>query len=290
MKNFVRELTIWIFDSERGMRMDGFVADVENIKKVNSEFKKINRKLWFYERNFDYTKRKILSNLPQFIENLKNIGNELEEEIGACHQYAGNLKSIAVLYQKSENNVLAKIFPKSQNESEEDNLALGWLRTIIDNLKPDGETNGPWLGYDFFDFLYSLFGTAGEIGTRDDIGTIGIIGLLLGEIEGVVDVAEHFLEKIHKFYLVIVKSYAEAIGQGLESSDKYSKDGHLSGTDIGLIGIETAVAGLYTMISELMEGFVSEKTTGISDDEISAFIEDACEEAAERIANYFRGH
>ena len=180
--------------------MDGFVADVENIKKVNSEFKKINRKLWFYERNFDYTKRKILSNLPQFIENLKNIGNELEEEIGACHQYAGNLKSIAVLYQKSENNVLAKIFPKSQNESEEDNLALGWLRTIIDNLKPDGETNGPWLGHDFFDFLYSLFGTAGEIGTRDDIGTIGggltIVFRFEDELKQLTDLAEKRKEKI----------------------------------------------------------------------------------------------
>lgn len=270
--------------------MSGFAADIEKIKKINSELKKANRKLWFYEKSFNYTKQKILFNMPQFIGSLRNIENELEEEISICQQYEENLESIVVLYRKYENEILLNNAPKSENESAEDDLVLGWLRTIIDNLKPDGEINELWIGFDFFDFLYSLFGTAGDIGIRDDIGTIGIIGLLLGEIEGVVDVAEHFLDMIHKFYLVIIKSYAEAIGQGFESYDRYYQDGNLSGTDIGLIGIESAIAGLYMMISELAEGFISEKTTGLSDDEISAFIEEACEKAAEMIADYIQEH
>ncbi len=88
------------------------------------------------------------------------------------------------------------------------------------------------------------------------------------------------------FYSTIAKSYLSAFSQGFTSYEKYSADGVWDLGDTGKTGIEFGVTGLYSMLNSLSFGLISEKTTGVSAEEISTGIENWATDVGTGAGNY----
>lgn len=155
------------------------------------------------------------------------------------------------------------------------------------------------LGGNVLDFIGSIFGAVDTIYNTKDIGTAGIIGQLFETSGSVVDIWES-LEKLSdtngvseggiysplKFYTTIAKSYLSALGQGFISYEKYSADGVWDLKDTGATGLEMSVKGLYSMVSSLTFGLLSEGTTGVSADSISSALESGCDDIGTQAGHY----
>lgn len=144
-----------------------------------------------------------------------------------------------------------------------------------------------------------LCGAVDTINNTDNIGTAGVIGKILGVGDNVVDIGVD-IEKMKNIgksvdtrvysptmcYTTIAKSYLSAISQGFTSYDKYSADGVWDLKDTAATGLEASVSGLGTMIDTLTFGLVSERTTGISSEEVSECFSKLANNAGTRAGNY----
>lgn len=155
-----------------------------------------------------------------------------------------------------------------------------------------------------FGLISSIFGAADIIGNTENIGTAGITSEILEGGSNVVDIWGGIEKLKHvgdtatnittrdgvysplSFYTTIAKGYISSIAQGFSSYEKYSADGKWDLGDTGATGIESAVSGLYSMIQSLTFGLVSDKTTGVSSEEISAGLENWASDIGDRAGNY----
>ncbi len=157
---------------------------------------------------------------------------------------------------------------------------------------------------DIFGLVSSAFNTADKINNTEGIGTAGIIGEVLNGGNNIVDIWSDIEVLKHMgdtttnitttdglyspltFYSTIAKSYLSAFSQGFTSYEKYSADGVWDLGDTGKTGIEFGVTGLYSMLNSLSFGLISEKTTGVSAEEISTGIENWATDVGTGAGNY----
>lgn len=143
-------------------------------------------------------------------------------------------------------------------------------------------------------FISSLFGAIDTIKNTEDIGVAGKFGQSLGVVDDVVDIWSDIIELKHigdtatnittkkgvysplMIYSTIIKGYLSTFSQGFTSYEKYSADGIWDLNDTSAVGIESSVSGLYSMISALTFGLVSEGTTGVSVNDVSNVLESGC--------------
>lgn len=154
-----------------------------------------------------------------------------------------------------------------------------------------------------FGLISSAFGTADTINS-DNIGTAGVIGEILGGGKNVVDIwggveklkhigdtatnitTKEGLYSPLSFYSTIAKGYISAFSQGFTSYEKYAADGVWDVDDTAKTGVEFAVSGLYSMINSLSFGLISEKTTGITADNVSESLESWAGDVGTKAGNY----
>lgn len=88
------------------------------------------------------------------------------------------------------------------------------------------------------------------------------------------------------FYTTIAKSYLDTFAQGFSSYEKYYADGAWDLGDTARTGIEASVAGLYSMANSLSFGLVSDKTIGVSAEDVSNFFENGAKNIGENAGKY----
>ena len=153
-------------------------------------------------------------------------------------------------------------------------------------------------------FVSDIFGAADTISNTEDLGVAGILGEIIGTGDNVVDIWSSVEKLLHisdtstnitttsgvysplTFYATIAKSYLSAISQGFSSFEKYSADGAWDLGDTAATGIEASVEGLYSMVSALTFGLVSDGTTGVSASDISNALENWSEDIGTQAGNY----
>lgn len=90
-------------------------------------------------------------------------------------------------------------------------------------------------------------------------------------------------------YVVVAESAVSFISQAIKSTEKYSADGKYDMGDLGATGIDSSVAGLYTMTDSIIGfftfGLFSLDQTGLSAEEISTNIKNYANEWGTRAGN-----
>lgn len=160
----------------------------------------------------------------------------------------------------------------------------------------------------FLGLFSSIFGMADYISNTEDIGPAGIMGEILGGGDDVVDIwsgaeklkhmgdtatnitTKNGLYSPLSFYSAIAKGYLSAASQGFKSYEKYATDGSWDSNDAAKTGVEFGVSGLYSMVDALTFGLLSDKTTGITSDDISGFLENWAADIGKQAGNYLRNN
>ena len=144
-----------------------------------------------------------------------------------------------------------------------------------------------------------IFGAVDTIKNTEDMGAAGKIGEIIGTGDNAINIWEgienlrHVGEKTSSgiysplsLYTTIAKGYLSAASQGFSSFEEHSSDGKWDMGDTAATGVESSVAGLYSMISSLTFGLVSEGTTGISAGDVSHTLENAAGDIGTRAGEY----
>jgi len=157
----------------------------------------------------------------------------------------------------------------------------------------------------FLGLISSAFSIADQVRNNENIGTAGMIGEIIGGGDSAVDIWSGIEKLIHvgdkttnittsgasgysplTIYSSIAKGYISAFSQGFKSYEQYAADGAWDAGDTGRTGIEFSVTGIYSMISALSFGLISEETTGVSAESISKGIEDWASNLGKSIGNW----
>lgn len=91
-------------------------------------------------------------------------------------------------------------------------------------------------------------------------------------------------------YAIVAKATGSTLSQFMESYEQYSADGVFDLGDLGATGIDGSIEGIYSIISGLTFGIISEDTIGISAEDISGSIKSAAEKTGNRAGQYIVDH
>lgn len=144
-----------------------------------------------------------------------------------------------------------------------------------------------------------IFGAVDTIKNTENMGIAGKMGKIIGTGDNAVNIWEGIENLRHvgdktssgiysplSLYATIAKGYISAFSQGLSSFEEHSADGKWDMGDTAATGVESSVEGLYSMISSLTFGLVSEGTTGISADDVSHTLENVEDDIGTRAGEY----
>ncbi len=146
--------------------------------------------------------------------------------------------------------------------------ALGFIGSLIDTLTVDGKTvDEMWnsfqeMGRDLLDTIgdgYELFFDPDKSGIYGKVGST----------------------------VILAQTAFSFIGESISSWQEYYADGEWDMGDTGALMIDSSISGLAALIEGVTFGLVSEDTTGISADDISNGIKDACDGWVDRVVDYF---
>lgn len=161
---------------------------------------------------------------------------------------------------------------------------------------------------DLYGLASKVFGAADNINNAGRIGPAGIIGEILGGGGSLVDIWSDVVKISHigdkaanittktglysplSFYTTIAKSYTDAIAQAFKSYDKYTADGKFDLGDIANTGMDLSIKGLYSMVDSLSFGLLSEKTTGVSAEQVAQVYKNFGQTIGNNAGNYILSH
>ena len=143
-------------------------------------------------------------------------------------------------------------------------------------------------------------GIVDTIKNDESIGTAGIIGEVIGGGESIVDIwsdvkkmknigsttSNGGLYSPTLFYSTIAKGYISASSQGFKSYEKYIEDGAWDLNDSGRSAVEIGMSGLYSRADVLTFGLISDKTTGVTADDISNGLETWASNVRKGVGDY----
>lgn len=160
-----------------------------------------------------------------------------------------------------------------------------------------------------FGLISSAFGIADKI-QSGELGRAGVIGEVIGAGDNIVDIWGSIEKFRHvgeentsfvkgeglysplTFWSATAKSAVTTFSQGFKSYEKYAADGSWDLADTARTGIESGIAGLYSIADTLTFGGVSAlgKVTGFTPENISADIENWSNDLGKQAGNYIRNN